>query len=162
MTTAADFYVDSECDEINELQRDGATAIIDLAAIYKEYGTCNDLDLKAKVIGRMSDIQVRDFALGSHNESTIDVYWAMWADLMEIAPRDFIAPVATLHAALSYEKGELAMAQESLDRAFADDSTYSLAALLRRVFAAGWPPAAFASMRMELHPKVCAGIFGYS
>ena len=40
-----------------------------------------------------------------------------------------------------------------------DDPKYALTILLRRVFGSGWPAAAFAAMRMELHPKVTAGIF---
>ena len=71
----------------------------------------------------------------------------------------YIAPVASLLAALSYEKGEGALAQRCLDRALADDPSYSLASLLRRVFSAGWPPESFSAMRKDLHPKVCAGIF---
>ena len=34
------------------------------------------------------------------------------------------------------------------------DPDYSLAKLLDRVFKAGWPKDALASMRNELHPKV--------
>jgi len=32
--------------------------------------------------------------------------------------------------------------------------------LLRRVYCAGWPVESFAAMRAELHPKVCASLFG--
>jgi hypothetical protein len=112
------------------------------------------------VIGRISDIQVRDYALGSHNEETADAYWQMWRELLLIAPRGFVAPIASVYAALAYERGEGALAQRALDRAFADDEKYSLALLLRRVFTAGWPAQSFTAMRKELHPKVVAGIFG--
>jgi hypothetical protein len=113
----------------------------------------------AKVVGRLSDIQVRDFALGSHDDETLENYWQMWSYLIRIAPVGYVAPVATLVAAIAYEKGELGIADLALTRAFEDDPQYSLARLLHRVFAAGWPQQAFASMRHELHPKVCAGIF---
>ena len=154
------FWISSDAEEINDLQRDGATAIIDLAGEYREGRGAEDRELVARVIGRMSDIQVRDFALGSHTDETADSYWAMWRDLVRIAPRGFVAPIASVFAALAYERGEGALAQKALDRALADDEKYSLALLLRRVFTAGWPAQSFTAMRKELHPKVVAGIFG--
>jgi Domain of unknown function (DUF4192) len=154
------FIVDPRCDEINELQRDGATAVIDLAGEYQAGRGAEDRELAARVIGRMSDIQVRDFALGSHTDETADSYWAMWRDLLLIAPSGSVAPIASIYAALAYERGEGALAHKALDRALADDERYSLALLLRRVFTAGWPPHSFTAMRAQLHPKVVAGIFG--
>jgi hypothetical protein len=154
------FWVSSDTEEINDVQRDGATAVIDLAGEYREGRGAQDRELTARVIGRLSDIQVRDFALGSHTEDSADFYWQMWRDLLRIAPRGFVAPLACLFAALAYERGEGALAHKALDRALNDDDQYSLALLLRRVFTAGWPPHSFTAMRGELHPKVVAGIFG--
>jgi hypothetical protein len=154
------FWVSSDTEEINDLQRDGATAIIDLAGEYREGRGAEDRELVARVIGRLSDIQVRDFALGSHSQESTDYYWQMWRELLRIAPRGFVAPVASLFAAMAYERGEGALAHKALDRAMHDDDQYSLALLLRRVFTAGWPPQSFTAMRAELHPKVVAGIFG--
>lgn len=154
------YWISSDTEEVIDLQRDGATAVIDLAGEYREGRGSEDRELLARVIGRMSDIQVRDFSLGSHTEETADFYWAMWRDLLRIAPRGFVAPIASLFAAMAYERGEGALAHKALDRALADDDQYSLALLLRRVFTAGWPPQSFTAMRAELHPKVVAGIFG--
>jgi hypothetical protein len=154
------FWVSSDSEEIQELQRDGATAIIDLVGEYREGRGAEDRELAARVIGRLSDIQVRDFALGSHTDESADYYWAMWRDLLRIAPRGFVAPIACLFAAMAYERGEGALAHKGLDRGLGDDDQYSLAHLLRRVFTAGWPPQSFSAMRTELHPKVVAAIFG--
>jgi hypothetical protein len=154
------FWVESDAEELSDLQRDGATAVIDLAGEFEAGRSTEDRELVARVIGRMSDIQVRDFALGSHTPETTDFYWQMWRELLLIAPRGFVAPIASVYAALAYERGEGALAQRALDRAFADDEKYSLALLLRRVFTAGWPAQSFTAMRRELHPKVVAGIFG--
>ncbi len=154
------FWVESDSENLLELQRDGATAVIDLAGEYTQGRGAEDRELTARVIGRISDIQVRDFALGSHNAETADAYWQMWRELLLIAPRGFVAPIASIFAALAYERGEGALAHKALDRALADDDRYSLALLLRRVFTAGWPPQSFSAMRAELHPKVVAGIFG--
>ena len=155
-----EFWVESDAEELNDLQRDGATAVIDLAGEFEAGRAAEDRELVARVIGRMSDIQVRDFALGSHTPETTDFYWQMWRELLVVAPRGFVAPIASVFAALAYERGEGALAQKALDRALADDEKYSLALLLRRVFTAGWPAQSFTAMRKELHPKVVAGIFG--
>lgn len=153
-----------DCDELQLCQRTGAVDLIDLISRFIAGSMGEDLikdqEIYAKVIGAISDIQVRDFALGSHNEATLDIFWTTWRHLTRIAPGGFIAPVASLLAALSYEKGDGALAHRALDRALEDDPSYSLAQLLRRVFTAGWPPESFAQMRQDLHPKVCEGIFG--
>jgi hypothetical protein len=153
------YFVDSDSEDVNDLQRDGATAVIDLAAEFAAGKNASNRALVARVVGRLSDIQVRDFALGSHDDETLENYWAMWSHLIRIAPVGYVAPIATLVAAIAYEKDEMGIADLALARAFEDDQNYSLARLLHRVFAAGWPKQAFASMRQELHPKVCAGIF---
>jgi hypothetical protein len=154
------FKVSEKSDDLTKLQRDGATAVIDLAGEFALGRGGEDLELIARVIGRLSDIQVRDFALGSHTEEDIDNFFLMWRQLIRMAPPGYVAPVASLFAALAYESGDGALAHRALDRALADINGYSLALLLRRVFTAGWPPQSFAAMRRELHPKVCAGIFG--
>lgn len=154
------FAVPEKSDDLTKLQRDGATAVIDLAGEFAFGRGGDDLELIARVIGRLSDIQVRDFALGTHTEEDIDNFFLMWRHLMRMAPPGFVAPIASLFAALAYESGDGALAHRALDRALADTNGYSLALLLRRVFTAGWPPESFAAMRRELHPKVCAGIFG--
>ena len=158
-----EFRIDPESELLQNAQRNGALAVLVLASrfIAGSLGRdiASDQKLSAHVLGSLSDIQVRDFALGSHDDATIEIYWTIWRYLLRIAPTGFVAPVASLLAALSYEKGEGALAQRSLDRALTDDPSYSLAALLRRVFNAGWPPESFAAMRRDLHPKVCAGIF---
>lgn len=155
--------IDQESPRLRACQKEGAVAVIDLASRFIAGSMGADIqadqELSARVLGALSDIQVRDFALGSHAQATHEIYWQMWRYLVRIAPVGFVAPVATLFAATSYERGDGALAQRALDRAFSDDAGYSLTALLRRVFSAGWPPESFAQMRKDLHPKVCAGIF---
>jgi len=153
------FRVEPDANNLNELQRDGAESILLLADFYSQNGFCKDYDLIARVLGRLTDIQVRDFALGCHTEETLNSYWAMWRDLLRIAPPKFVAPVASLFASIAYENGEGALAHRALDRAIEDEPEYSLARLLRRVFSSGWPPSGFAQLRSELHPRVTATIF---
>ena len=157
--------VDENSPNIRGLQRDGALCIIDLVSrfIAGSMGTdiTADQELSARVVGRLSDIQIRDFALGAHDEVTRDIYAMMWRYLIRIAPVGFVAPIACLLAVLSYERGEGALANRALERATHDDPSYSLTTLLGRVFSAGWPPESFSAMRKELHPKVCATIFDH-
>jgi len=163
LATVHSYCIDADSAEIQFAQRASATSVIDLAARFVDDSIGRDCDsdqeLISRVIAGVGDIQVRDFALGSHDETSIDFYWSMWRHLTRVAPAGFVAPVASIFAALCYERGEGALAQRALDRAFADNPSYSLALLLRRVFSAGWPPESFAAMRKDLHPKVCAGIF---
>jgi hypothetical protein len=107
----------------------------------------------------MADVQLRDYALGIHTEDTYDLYFTMWRELLRLAPKNFIAPIACIVASMAYENGDGALAQKAIDRALADQGDYPLALLLRRVFNAGWPPESFSAMRAELHPKVVATIF---
>ena len=153
------FAIRPDMDDLNLLQRDGATAVIDLSMQFSDRGYQCDVELMSQVLGRLMDIQVRDFALGTHNAKTFDIYWNMWLYLLRVAPTGFVAPVACLFATLAYERGDSELAYRALDRATQDDPKYSLTILLRRVFGSGWPAAAFAAMRVELHPKVTAGIF---
>ena len=145
--------------DINDRQQEGATAVIDLAGEFEKFADSASPENIAKVLGRLSDIQVRDFALGSHNAASFENYWGMWRYLLQVAPVGYVAPVACLFASLAYECGDIPLAYRALDRATLDQPAYSLTILLRRVFGSGWPAAAFAAMRTELHPKVSSGIF---
>jgi hypothetical protein len=152
-------YIADDAEEIGALRRDGVETLELLIDEYRIGRGPSDRDLVARMIGRMSDVQVRDYALGVHTEDTYDLYFTMWRELLRLAPRGFVAPIACIVAAMAYENGDGALAQRALDRAFGDDGQYPLAGLLRRVFNAGWPPESFAAMRAELHPKVIAAIF---
>ena len=136
-------------DEGQAYRKAGALAIADWLAT----GT-QDPERLALVIASLEDIQVRDYALG------LDIPAEKLRELCLLAPMGFRAPIASLTAGAFYEAGNGALANHFLDVALTDVPNYSLGVLLRRVFGAGWPPASFAEMRRELHPKVCEGIFG--
>ena len=156
----ASFQVDPDDQDLNAKQRDGAEAVLLLADLYNQDGKCDDRDLMARVLGRLSDIQVRDYALGCHDQESMDSYQTMWRELLKVAPKGYVAPVATLFAAIAYENGEGALAHRALDRAIEDQPEYSMSRLLRRVFSSGWPPSGFSQLRTELHPRVTQTIFG--
>ena len=152
--------IDYEIEDVTPFQREGCNAINELALDFSAAGLSQNKPLIALVLVRLQDLQVRDYAMGLATESTGEQLWDMWRWLLRAAPRGYVAPVAVIFASLSYERGDGALAQRALDRAFGDSANYQMAKLLRRTFAAGWPPSAFTQMRAELHPKICAAIFG--
>ena len=115
------------------------------------------IEATAAVILALKDIQVRDYALGIMNpkEDTARLFFKF---LTNNAPHKYNAAPTTLLALTYYEKHEDGKANEALAPALAQG--YSLATLLNRVFQTNWPVDAFNSMRLELHPRVTAGIFG--
>ena len=151
--------IDYENDGFQLLQRAGAMAFNDLVDEFTRTGTCKNKALLALVFVRLADLQVRDYAMGFTTSENIETVSLMWRWLLEIAPSGQIAPVASLHSAISYEQGKSEVALASLALAIEDQKTYPLALLLRRVYAANWPPESFATMRKDLHPKVCAALF---
>jgi hypothetical protein len=115
-------------------------------------------EVVVNVLYYLTDIQVRDYALGLMDTSKSDTLIPALAHLMKLAPTDteYMNAPASLLAQVQYEMGNTADALLTLSNA---QHNYSLALLLRRVFTSGWEPASFAAMRKELHPKVTAGIF---
>ena len=152
--------IDYESDNVLKQQRLGAIAINELVARFSKNESVDDYELLALVLVRFKDLQVRDYAMGLATDENKDKLFNLWYWLMNIAPIGFIAPVACIFAACAYESGESDLANKALDKAFADLPAYPLALLLRRVFQSAWPAHSFAQMRAQLHPKVCASLFG--
>jgi len=151
--------IDYDNGDFQLLQRAGALAFNDLVEEFTRSGSCKNKALLALVFVRLADLQVRDYAMGFTTAENIETVSSMWQWLLEIAPSGHIAPVAALYSAISYERGEGELAVNTLNKALADQKSYPLALLLRRVYAANWPPESFATMRKDLHPKVCAALF---
>jgi len=146
-------------DDVLTQQRLGAIAVNQLVTNFSKATHENDLELIAFVLVRLKDLQVRDYAMGLVTEENIDQQFNLWYWLMNMARNGYIAPVACIFAACAYESGESDLAHKALDNAFADQISYPLAVLLRRVFFSGWPAQSFAAMRAQLHPKICAALF---
>ena len=154
--------INYEGDDVLKQQRLGAIAVNQLVANFALTKHEDDLELIAFVLVRLKDLQVRDYAMGLVTGENIDQQLNLWYWLMSNAPKGYIAPVACIFAACAYESGESDLAHKALDNAFADQISYPLAVLLRRVFFSGWPAQSFAAMRSQLHPKICASLFGSS
>jgi len=111
------------------------------------------------VLYYLTDIQVRDFAMGILDKYDTSKTLNALNYLLDKAPTDteFINAPACLLATFLYERGDSASAALTLSNA---QQHYSLGMLLRRVMAVGMPSSIFGDMRKELHHKVVAGIFG--
>ena len=154
--------IDYESDQVLTQQRIGAVAVNDLVVRFNELGESDDYELLALVLVRFKDLQVRDYAMGLATVENKDELFNLWHWLMNLSPKGYIAPVACIFAACAYESGETELAHNGLLSALADCPNYPLALLLRRVFTAAWPADSFATMRAELHPKICTSLFGGS
>lgn len=140
------------------IQRAGAEMIEAFLNTHNEGDNVSDATL-AQILFYLTDIQVRDYALGLINPNAHTLQFSALNCLLEAAPVDtpYINAPACLLAALYYEVGDKDGAFLSLSNA---QNGYSLGLLLYRVFKSGWEPTSFAAMRNELHPKVTASIFG--
>lgn len=146
-----------EGNEDTAIQRKGANLVDAFFMTFNE----SDIDMPttADVLHYLTDIQVRDYALGIIDKYNVTRTKEALLYLVDKAPTDsaYINAPATLLAQLYYEEGNKADAFLMLINA---QKNYSLALLLDRVFRANWNPEAFKRMRTELHPKVVAGIYG--
>lgn len=140
------------------VQRVGARLIESYFNTFNDEDTLS-VEQAANILYYLTDIQVRDYALGLLDKDKSDRLIPALLRLVDAAPTDTIyinAPAALLSVAY-YEMRNPTDSLTSLSNASED---YSLAQLLRRVYAAGWDPSSFARMREELHPQVTATIFG--
>ena len=140
------------------LQRSGAEMIEAFFNTHKE-GDNVDGETTAQLLYYLTDIQVRDYALGLLNVDNSDKFISALTHLINAAPEDsaYINPPSTLLSVMWYEMRDVEQAHAYLSKA---KDGYALKQLLARVYAAGWDPSMFHAMRTELHPKVTAGIFG--
>ena len=166
MTTTQSITMNDRLVELGTLVENHATSIqragaemIEAFFNTHQQGDNVDDDTVAQILYYLTDIQVRDYALGLLEPDNADRIIPALLYLIDQAPTDtiYISAPASLLAALHYEMGNTADAFLILSTAQAD---YSLARLLDRVFRYGWTPEGFAKMRAKLHPQVKEGIFG--
>jgi hypothetical protein len=141
--------------EETAVQRVGANLIDGYFMSFTESNV--EMETTALVLHYLTDIQVRDFALG-----LLGKYKNMEPALkylVDQAPTDtiYINAPASILAQWYYEQDNTANAFLMLSIA---QENYSLALLLARVFKANAPKEMFAEMRKKLHPQVVKGIFG--
>ena len=115
------------------------------------------VSIQAALTGQ--DLQIRDYLLGLTLEYPLDQLTEAVSIMGEFLPEGNRASVYSVLSAYSFQSGDTNKAQDYLSLAFADDSSYSLALLLQRVYNSGmWTPESFEKMAQELHSKVVAGL----
>jgi hypothetical protein len=140
------------------VQRVGARMVEHLFDSFNEQWL-PDTETTANILYYLTDIQVRDYALGLIDKDKSERILPALTHLLDAAPTDtiYINAPASLLSLMYFEMRNPSDSMIALSNASED---YSLAQLLHRVYISGWDPSSFARMREELHPKVTAGIFG--
>jgi hypothetical protein len=105
-----------------------------------------------------ADLQVRDYLMGLPLELSVQDSIRFAEAIIPLVEEKHRAPWYAVLSAYHFENGDTPTAFLSLIECRKLAPDYSLANLLDRVFKAGWPKEAFASMRDELHPKVKTAI----
>jgi hypothetical protein len=100
----------------------------------------------AAVVWALTDLGVRDRALGHALGADAAAAEALWTECTRRAPTPLDAAPATLLAASAWLRGDGALANVALERALASRPGYRLAELLSQGLAACLPPAALRSV----------------
>jgi hypothetical protein len=100
------------------------------------------------------DVNFRDLLLGLPKHYEMNKCVGFITYVLGQVNADERAPYLTILSAYAYELGDVKSAHKFLSDAVELDADYSLAKLLARVFASGWPSNALASMRDDLDDKV--------
>jgi Domain of unknown function (DUF4192) len=110
----------------------------------------------ARLTVALRDLRVRDDAWARMDPAHADAHLRLWIDVTRRAQFRYVAPPAALLAFVAWQSGDGALANVALDRALADDPTYSMALLLRQVITAGAPPSL---ARLPMTPEEVAASY---
>jgi hypothetical protein len=105
-----------------------------------------------------ADLATRDYLMGLPLELSVQDSIRFAEAIIPLVEEKHRTPFYAVLSAYHYENGDTPSAFLSLIECQKFSPDYSLAKLLDRVFKAGWPAPAWASMRNELHPKVQADL----
>jgi hypothetical protein len=109
-------------------------------AAYRDGGRLGDRDA-ARLTVLLSDLRVRDEAWMLIDPADLDPHLALWADMTRRA-HTYLAACASLLAFAAWARGDGALANVALDRAFEADPDYSMAHLISQALQAAVPPPA--------------------
>jgi hypothetical protein len=105
-----------------------------------------------------ADLSTRDYLMGLPLTLSVQDSIRFLETIIPLVDEKHRAPFYAVLSAHHYENGDTPSAFLALIECQKLVPTYALANLLDRVFKAGWPVQAWASMRNELHPKVQADL----
>jgi uncharacterized protein DUF4192 len=135
---------------------EGLAAVGTMIARYRGGGRfTTDYEI-ARITVALRDLRVRDDAWARMDPAHADTHLRLWIDVVRRAQPGHVAAPAALLAFVAWQTGDGALANVALDRALADDPSYSMALLLRQVIGAGAPPAL---ARLPMTPEEVAASY---
>jgi Domain of unknown function (DUF4192) len=135
---------------------EGLAAVGTMIARYRGGGRfASDYEV-ARITVALRDLRVRDDAWARMDPAHAQAHLRLWIDVVRRAQPGYAAAPAALLAFVAWQSGDGALANVALDRALADDATYSMATLLRQVISAGAPPSL---ARLPMTPEEVAASY---
>jgi hypothetical protein len=135
---------------------EGLNAVKTMIGTYRAGGRYTTDYEVAWVTVALKDLRVRDDAWARMEPRFTDAHRRLWADVTRRAQPGHVAAPASLLAFVAWQSGDGALANVALDRALADDPSYSMAMLLRQVISAGTPPS---MARLPMTPEEVAASY---
>ena len=135
---------------------EGLTAAQAAISTYREGGAIEHYGQFACLALVLTSLRIRDDAWARMDPGHRDVHLRLWTDLTRHAQPGYIAAPASLLAFTAWQGGNGALANLALDRALADNPSYSMARLLRDVIDAGTPPS---MARLPMTPEEVAASY---
>ena len=135
---------------------DGLNAVGTMIGTYRAGGRYTTDYQVAWITVALKDLRVRDDAWARMDPKFSDAHRRLWTDVTRRAQPGHVAAPASLLAFVAWQSGDGALANVALDRAQADDPSYSMAMLLRQVISAGTPPS---MARLPMTPEEVAASY---
>jgi phage FluMu protein gp41 len=138
---------------------EGLAAVGQMITSYRGGGRfTSDYEL-ARIAVALRDLRVRDDAWARMDPAHAEAHLRLWIDVVRRAQPGYAAAPAALLAFVAWQSGDGTLANVALDRALADDATYSMAMLLRQVISAGAPPSL---ARLPMTPEEVAASYDHA
>jgi Domain of unknown function (DUF4192) len=135
---------------------EGLATVGEMIARYRGGGRfTSDYEI-ARITVALRDLRVRDDAWARMDPAHAEAHLRLWTDVVRRAQPGHVTAPAALLAFVAWQSGDGALANVALDRALADDPTYSMALLLRQVINAGAPPSL---ARLPMTPEEVAASY---
>jgi hypothetical protein len=135
---------------------EGLTAVQAAISTYREGGSIEHYGQFAWLALVLTSLRIRDDAWARMDPDHRDAHLRLWTELTRHAQPGYIAAPASLLAFTAWQNGNGALANLALDRALADNPSYSMARLLRDVIDAGTPPS---MARLPMTPEEVAASY---
>jgi hypothetical protein len=133
----------------------GQVAMRDAIRRYRD-GEQVGTDHAAWLTVALRQLRVRDDAWARMEPEHRSAHLRLWTDLTRLARPGYVAAPAALLAFCAWQAGDGALANVALDRALADNPSYSMALLLRDALDSGAPPA---MARLPMTPEEVAAAY---